>query len=81
MQSGDRRRQHQTYFPRLRLFQRAKLDRTPGLAAAPFLPKDLAGALKWLDDVEIDALLAGVTEAECRRRRPPEPAKKPPQQR
>jgi hypothetical protein len=32
-----------------------------------FLPKDLAGALKWLDDVEIDALLAAVTtEAERR---------------
>ena len=32
-----------------------------------FLPKDLAGALKRLDDVEIDALLAAVTtEAERR---------------
>ena len=41
-----------------------------------FLPKDLAGALKRLDDVEIDALLAAVTtEAECRGRRPPSPAK------
>ena len=37
-----------------------------------FLPKDLAGALKRLDDVEIDALLAAVTtEAERRGRRPP----------
>jgi DNA invertase Pin-like site-specific DNA recombinase len=39
------------------------------------LPKDLAGALKRLDDVEIDALLAaGTTEAERRGRRPPRPA-------
>ena len=44
-----------------------------------FLPEDLAGALKWLDDVEIDALLAAVTtEAECRGRRPPSPAKEKP---
>jgi hypothetical protein len=44
-----------------------------------FLPKDLAGALKRLDDVEIDALLAAVTtEAERRDRRPPSPAKEKP---
>ncbi len=44
-----------------------------------FLPKDLAGALKRLHDVEIDALLAAVTtEAERRGRRPPSPAKEKP---
>jgi DNA invertase Pin-like site-specific DNA recombinase len=44
-----------------------------------FLPKDLAGALKRLDDVEIDTLLAAVTtEAERRGRRPPGPAKEKP---
>jgi hypothetical protein len=43
------------------------------------LPEDLAGALKWLDDVEIDALLAAVTiEAELRGRRPSSPAKEKP---
>ena len=41
-----------------------------------FLPEELAGALKRLDDVEIDALLAAVTtEAERRGRRSPDPAK------
>jgi len=44
-----------------------------------FLPKDLAGALKRLEDAEIDALLAAVTtEAEHRDRRPPDPAKEKP---
>jgi hypothetical protein len=44
-----------------------------------FLPEDLAGALKRLDDVEIDALLAAVTtEAERRGRRLPGPAKEKP---
>src|SRR5262245_40679203 len=44
-----------------------------------FLPHDLAGALKRLDDVELDALLAAVTtEAERRGRRPPSPAKEKP---
>ena len=44
-----------------------------------FLPKDLAGALKRLNDVEIDALLAAVTtEAERRGQRPPSPAKEKP---
>jgi hypothetical protein len=40
------------------------------------LPKDLAGALKRLDDREIDALLAAVTtEAERRGRRSPQRSK------
>jgi DNA invertase Pin-like site-specific DNA recombinase len=44
-----------------------------------FLPENLAGALKRLDDVEIDALLAAVTtEAERRGRRPSGPAKEKP---
>src|SRR6476620_5010769 len=44
-----------------------------------FLPEDLAGALKRLDGVEIDALLAAVTtEAERRGRRAPGPAKEKP---
>ena len=44
---------------------------SPALQQRHFLPKDLAGALKRLDDVEIDALLAAVTtEAERRGRRP-----------
>jgi hypothetical protein len=41
-----------------------------------FLPTDLAGALKRLDDVEMDELLAAVTvEAERRGRLPPSPEK------
>jgi hypothetical protein len=43
-----------------------------------FLPEDLAGALKRLDDVEIDALLAAVTTEAERRRRPPSPGKEKP---
>lgn len=42
------------------------------------LPKDLAGALKHMDDGEIDALLAAVTaEAERRGRLRPSREKKP----
>jgi len=41
-----------------------------------FLPKDLAGALRRLDDAEIDALLSAVTaEAERRNRLPSNPVK------
>ena len=44
-----------------------------------FLPQDLAGALKRLDNAEIDALLAAVTtEAERRGRLPPSRAKEKP---
>src|SRR5882757_1992290 len=51
------------------------------LASQPryLLPRDLVGALKRLDDGEIDTLLAAVTtEAERRGRRPPRPAKERP---
>jgi hypothetical protein len=34
----------------------------PAYPAQAFLPTDLAGALKRLDDVEIDALLAAVEQ-------------------
>jgi hypothetical protein len=50
----------------------------PGSISPPrhLLPKDLAGALKRLDDSELDALLAAVTaEAERRGRQPLSPAK------
>jgi hypothetical protein len=51
----------------------------PGSMISPprhLLPKDLAGALKRLDDSELDALLSAVTtEAERRGRLPPSPAK------
>jgi len=44
-----------------------------------FLPKDLVGALKRLDNAEIDALLAAVTaEAERRGRLPSSPTKEKP---
>ena len=51
------------------------------LASQPryLLPKDLAGALKRLDDTEIDSLLAAVTsEAERRGRLPRASASKAP---
>ena len=52
---------------------------SPASQQRHFLPEDLAGALKRLDDVEIDSLLAAVTaEAERRGRRPPSPAKEKP---
>jgi predicted DNA-binding protein (UPF0251 family) len=52
---------------------------SPASQQRHFLPEDLAGALKRLDDVEIDSLLAAVTaEAERRGRRPPNPAKEKP---
>ena len=49
------------------------------LASQPryWLPRDLAGALKRLDDGEIDALLAAVT-TEAERRGCPSPAKEKP---
>ena len=44
-----------------------------------FLPEDLTGALKRLDDMEFDELLAAVTtEAERRGRQPPGQAKEKP---
>ena len=46
--------------------------------ARHFLPKDLAGALKHLDDAELDSLLAAVaTEAARRGRLPPSREKEP----
>ena len=44
---------------------------SPGLRPRHLLPKDLAGSLRRLDDVEIDTLLSAVTkEAERRGRLP-----------
>jgi hypothetical protein len=62
------------------LFSESPTAKAPEPLAAPrprhFLPKDLAGALKRLDNAEIDALLAAVTtEAERRRRLPPSRSK------
>ena len=58
---------------------RQRRTEQPGLAAAPFLADGLGGALKRLDDGEIDELLTAVTaEAERRGRRPPSPAKDKP---
>ena len=52
---------------------------SPASQQPHYLPEDLAGALKRLDDVEIDALLAAVTtEAERRGRRLPGPVKEKP---
>jgi hypothetical protein len=49
---------------------------SPASQQPHYLPEDLAGALKRLDDVEFDALLVAVTtEAERRGLRPPDPAK------
>jgi hypothetical protein len=41
------------------------------LSPRHFLPKDLAGSLRRLDDAELDALLAAVTEEAKRRNRLP----------
>ena len=52
---------------------------SPASQQPHYLPEDLAGALKRLDDVEIDELLTAVTaEAERRGRLPPSPAKERP---
>ena len=52
---------------------------SPASQQRHFLPNDLAGGLKRLDDDEIGALVAAVTtEAERRGRRPPSPAKEKP---
>jgi hypothetical protein len=57
---------------------KAKSDDLPSQGRY-LLPRDLAGALKRLDDGEIDALLAAVTtEASRRGRRPPNKAKEQP---
>ena len=43
------------------------------LSPRHFLPKDLAGSLRRLDDAEIDSLLAAVTAEAKRRNRPSSP--------